>query len=208
MIYCKADTKATPALASIFRLILISLLHNVVNRVCNRTARFPCVFGNTDSYGVWKNWMSFTSASRTALGSTQPLIEWLPWAVSLWVMRPGRDADHSPLSSAEVKNAWSYTSTPQYVFMTWCFVKHRDDFTFTFTFVMSDFLFDDTNCIKMEWLILLSLLSVTYKVSSNDDGNIALTYLAPTLNCWGCFPNVVICYRYKWEAFQKILQHR
>jgi hypothetical protein len=29
-------------------------------------------------------------------------------------------------SSAEVKNAWSYTSTPQYVFMEWCLVKHRN----------------------------------------------------------------------------------
>jgi hypothetical protein len=28
------------------------------------------------------------------------------------VKRPGREADHSPPSSAEVKNAWSYTSTP------------------------------------------------------------------------------------------------
>jgi len=31
-----------------------------------------------------------------------------------------READHSPPSSAEVENAWSYTSTPQYVFMVWC----------------------------------------------------------------------------------------
>jgi hypothetical protein len=28
------------------------------------------------------------------------------------VKRPGREADHSPPSSAEVKNIWSYTSTP------------------------------------------------------------------------------------------------
>jgi hypothetical protein len=28
------------------------------------------------------------------------------------VKRPGREADHSPPSSAEVKSAWSYTSTP------------------------------------------------------------------------------------------------
>jgi hypothetical protein len=46
--------------------------------------------------------------------------------------RPGREADHSPPSSAEVKNAWSYTSTPLYVFMAWCLVKHRDNFIFTF----------------------------------------------------------------------------
>jgi len=48
-------------------------------------------------------------------------------------MRPGREADHLPASSTEEKNAWSYTSTPQYTFMAWCLVKHRDNFTFTFT---------------------------------------------------------------------------
>jgi hypothetical protein len=50
-------------------------------------------------------------------------------AIFLGVKRPGREADHSAPSSAEVKNAWSYTSTPQYVFMAWCLVKHRDNFT-------------------------------------------------------------------------------
>jgi hypothetical protein len=33
-------------------------------------------------------------------------------ALYLGVKRPGREADHSPLPSAEVKNAWSYTSIP------------------------------------------------------------------------------------------------
>jgi hypothetical protein len=33
------------------------------------------------------------------------------------IKRPGREADYLPPSSAEVKSAWSYTSTPQYVFM-------------------------------------------------------------------------------------------
>jgi hypothetical protein len=46
------------------------------------------------------------------------------------VRRPGREADHSPSSSAEVKYAWNYTPTPQYVFMARCLVKHRDIFTF------------------------------------------------------------------------------
>jgi hypothetical protein len=36
---------------------------------------------------------------------------------------PGGEADHLPPSSAEVKNAWSYTSTPQYAFMAWCSLK-------------------------------------------------------------------------------------
>jgi hypothetical protein len=57
-------------------------------------------------------------------------------ALSLGVKQPGREADHSPPSSAEVKNAGSYTSTPQYVFMEWCLVKRRDNFTFyTFMYI-------------------------------------------------------------------------
>jgi hypothetical protein len=45
----------------------------------------------------------FTTASRTALGSTQPPIQWVPGALSLGLKRPGREDDHSPPSSAEVK---------------------------------------------------------------------------------------------------------
>jgi hypothetical protein len=45
----------------------------------------------------------FTTASRTALGPTQPPIQWVPGAFSLEVKRPGREADHSRPSSAEVK---------------------------------------------------------------------------------------------------------
>jgi hypothetical protein len=44
----------------------------------------------------------FTTASRTALGPTQPPIQWVPGALSLEVKRSER-ADHVPPSSAEVK---------------------------------------------------------------------------------------------------------
>jgi hypothetical protein len=33
------------------------------------------------------------------------------------VKQPGREADHSPPTSAEVKKMWIYTSTPPYAFM-------------------------------------------------------------------------------------------
>jgi hypothetical protein len=36
---------------------------------------------------------------------------------------PRREDDHSHPSSAEVKNAWSYTSIPQYTFMACCSVE-------------------------------------------------------------------------------------
>jgi hypothetical protein len=59
------------------------------------------------------------------LVDTQPPIQWVQGTLFLGVKRPGREADHSSPSTAEVKNAWSYTSSPQYVFMAWCLVKHR-----------------------------------------------------------------------------------
>jgi hypothetical protein len=31
------------------------------------------------------------------------------------------------------KNAWSYSSTPQYAFIAWFLVKHRDNFTSSYT---------------------------------------------------------------------------
>jgi hypothetical protein len=58
-------------------------------------------------------WEFFCSPQRLerALGPTHP-IKWVPGALSLTVKRPGREADHSHPSNAEVKNAWSYTSSP------------------------------------------------------------------------------------------------
>jgi hypothetical protein len=56
-------------------------------------------------------------------------IKWAPG-----VNWPNREADHSPPSSAEVKNAWSYTSAPPYVFMAQCLVEHRDNFTFILSY--------------------------------------------------------------------------
>jgi hypothetical protein len=44
-----------------------------------------------------------TTASRTALGPTQSPIQWVSGSLSLRVKRPEREADHSPPSSAEVK---------------------------------------------------------------------------------------------------------
>jgi hypothetical protein len=45
----------------------------------------------------------FTTVSRTTLGPTQPPIQWVPGALSLGIKRPGREAGHSPPSSAEVE---------------------------------------------------------------------------------------------------------
>jgi hypothetical protein len=54
----------------------------------------------------------FSTASRPILGLTQLPIEWLPGALSLWVKRQGRESDHSPPSSAEVKKGGAIPPLP------------------------------------------------------------------------------------------------
>jgi hypothetical protein len=52
------------------------------------------------------------TASRLALGLTQPPIQWgVQGVISPGVRWPGHISDHLAPSSAEVKNAWRYTST-------------------------------------------------------------------------------------------------
>jgi hypothetical protein len=41
--------------------------------------------------------------SRTTLEPTQLPIQWVPGALSLGVKQPGREADHSPPTGAEIK---------------------------------------------------------------------------------------------------------
>jgi hypothetical protein len=97
--------------------------------------------GRGSSVGIvtklWARWPGFDSQetqSRPALGPTQPRIQRVPVALSPRLKWPEREADHSPPSSADIKNAWSYTSTPPHVFTAWCVMKHRGNFTFTDTF--------------------------------------------------------------------------
>jgi hypothetical protein len=84
--------------------------------------------GRISSPGRVKNFL-FSTSSRSAPGSTQS--QWVPV-----VKRPGREADHSPPASAEMKKMWLYTSTPQYAY--------RDNFTF-FTSIRRFFVLE-TNC--------------------------------------------------------------
>jgi len=66
--------------------------------------------------GIYCQWglriFLFYNASRPALRSTELPIQWIVGAISLAVKWPGNEADYSHPSSAEVKNAWCYTSTP------------------------------------------------------------------------------------------------
>jgi hypothetical protein len=68
--------------------------------------------------------------------------QWVTGALSSEVKRSALEANLSFPSNAEVKNVWSYTSTPytsslrgawlskEHIIMAWYFVKHRDNFTY------------------------------------------------------------------------------
>jgi hypothetical protein len=74
--------------------------------------RFPAGAGN------------FSLHHRVQNGSGAHPASYPVVALTLGIKRPGGEADHSPPSNAEV--------THPYVFMAWCLVKHRDNFTFSF----------------------------------------------------------------------------
>jgi hypothetical protein len=73
----------------------------------------------------------------TAVGHAQ----WVQGDLTSGIKPPGREVDHSFPSNAEVKNIWSYTSTPPswcgayfsdgYVCMSSYLVKHWDNFAFS-----------------------------------------------------------------------------
>jgi hypothetical protein len=72
--------------------------------------------GRSWSPGGGKN-ILFYPSSRPSLGFTKSPVQWVPGALFPGLKRPGREADHSPPTSAEVKNMWIYTSIPSHAFM-------------------------------------------------------------------------------------------
>jgi len=95
----------------------------------NRKSHFYCFIHPTlwlsqysdhtgDRFAAETSIFPSTAMSIPALVPEGPSIRWVSRALSPGLKRPGREADQSPSSSAEVMEAWGYTSTPQYAFMT------------------------------------------------------------------------------------------
>jgi hypothetical protein len=70
----------------------------------------------------------FSISAKSVLGSTQPPIQCVPWALSAGIKRPERKADHSPPTSVEAKNGGSiqplsHTSSWRRDYL----IRHRDN---------------------------------------------------------------------------------
>jgi hypothetical protein len=69
----------------------------------------------------------FSKTSTPALAPTKPYIQWVPWFLPRGKVI-GTSSCHSPPSSVEVKNWWSYTSDPSICLHG----VDRDEFTFLY----------------------------------------------------------------------------
>jgi len=72
--------------------------------------RFP----TEGNYGIF---YLFATATRQSLEAHPVVYAVGTGAHTRGVHRPGREVYHPPQSRAEVKDSWSYTSTPQYAFI-------------------------------------------------------------------------------------------
>jgi hypothetical protein len=61
----------------------------------------------------------FIHASRPTLGISLPPVQGVSNVLFSEAKRPGREADHLPLSRAAVKKERSYASIPLFVFVAW-----------------------------------------------------------------------------------------
>jgi hypothetical protein len=91
--------------------------------------------------------------------------------------RLGREANNSTPSSAEVKNAWSYTSTHPYGFMVWCLIKrcvfmawyllkHRDSFICTCRFATACYFANQSPPVLSTWSFRLFIYVRGSSISS------------------------------------------
>ena len=110
-----------------------------------RTSTFAtCCHPNV--YRQWQEIYLFYKTSRQAVGPSQPPIQFLLGSLSLGEKLPGHEGDHSPPSSVEVKNEWSYVATSHVCLNAW----HGANFTFyRFTEYMCCIVRTDSN-----WFIL------------------------------------------------------
>jgi len=116
--------------------------------------QIPTGAGIFSSSPLYVDWFWGPPYPTGTKGSTHRHPIWLvPRALPTEVKQLEHEANCSPPSSSEVKNTWGYTSSlPIHLHGVWYMVKHRENFTFTFT----------VNLINLNiWILCSSNIRVT-----------------------------------------------
>jgi hypothetical protein len=103
-----------------------------------------------------------------ALGPIQPPIQWVLGALSLGVKWPGMKLTTHLHIVPRSRMCGAIPPFPQYVFLAWCLVKHRDNFTFIYSKAQT------SSWMKVLWSLglLNSYLFADYSISV--DGKLCL----------------------------------
>jgi hypothetical protein len=78
------------------------------------------------TWGAGKGFLPLRHRVQTGSGAHVTSHPVVIGVLSPGVKRPGLESEHLPPSSAEVKNAWSYSSSSQHVVIIWCLIKRRE----------------------------------------------------------------------------------
>jgi hypothetical protein len=100
---------------------------------------------------------------------------------------------HSPPSSAEVKNTWSYTYASSSIFMVWCLIKHRGNFTYFILLIVTVVSFIYSIQYKLYNFLLNWITGIKYSGTSIYRSRII------------CFPRSVV--QFLWSLSESYLNY-
>lgn len=113
---------------------------------------------------------SLSEATILALGPTQPSFQWV-----LGIKQLRHEADHPSPSSAEIKNRWSCTSTPMYIFVVWSRTNSP------YSLVLTSTLSEAPHCIVSSSLLFVTSVGRKYKGESIIFRSVFLTYITTSV---------------------------
>jgi hypothetical protein len=121
-------------LRKLVRLLILAYYNSRCRNTFDTMHSLACWLENWGHNGRNKVTLFLVSVETWHVWSTWRIsAKWVPGSLSPGVKRPGREVDHSPPTSAEVKKVWIYTSAAPYAFMAWCLISRAQEQLYLYT---------------------------------------------------------------------------